>query len=109
MEKIKLNDYQTIYYFIWDNKEETIKMVNEYLKTTKGNNWSCGRCLDEETQLNTSDTLFISKKEGVCSSNSFYRTGEYVVDSLSHFWGLAKNEFEKGDFIETWKRIVVTS
>jgi hypothetical protein len=40
-------------------------MVNEYLKLTKGDNWSCGRCWDEETKSNTSSTLFISEKDGM--------------------------------------------
>jgi hypothetical protein len=100
MKKLKLNDYQSIYYFIWDNTEETIKMVNEYLKITKGKNWTCGRCWDEKTKSNTSDTLFISKKEGTSTNNSFYRINEYVVDFVDCFWGLEKEEFDKGDFIE---------
>jgi hypothetical protein len=45
MENIKLNDYQNIFYFIWDNREETIKMVDEYLKLTKGDNWGVRRKL----------------------------------------------------------------
>lgn len=104
MEKIKLNDYQSIFYFIWDNTEETIKMVNEYLKITKGDEWSCGRCWDEETKSNTSDTLFISKKEGTITNNSFYYVNEYVVDFINCFWGLKKGDFDKGDFIEKWKQ-----
>lgn len=104
MEKIKLNDYQSIFYFIWDNTEETIKMVNEYLKITKGSDWSCGRCWDEETKSNTSDTLFISEKNGIGTANSFYYSGEYVVDFGNCFWGLKKEDFDKRDFIEKWKQ-----
>jgi hypothetical protein len=104
MEKIKLNDYQNIFYFIWDNTEETIKMVNEYLKLTKEDNWSCGRCWDEETKSNTSNALFISEKDGIGTTNSFYYLGEYVVDFGNCFWGLKKDDFDKGDFIEKWKQ-----
>jgi hypothetical protein len=101
MEKIKLNDYQTIFYFVWNNSEETIKMVNEYLKITKSDNWSCGRCWDEETKSNTSDT-FISKKGNTI--NSFYYLDEYVVDFINCFLGLKKEDFDKGDFIQKWKQ-----
>lgn len=104
MEKIKLNNYQTIFYFVWDNTEEKIKMVNEYLKITKGDNWYCGRCWDDNTKSNTSDTLFISKKEGIGTTNSFYYLGEYVVDFVNYFWGLKKEDFDNGDFIEHWKQ-----
>ena len=104
MKKIKLNEYQTIFYFIWDNTEETIKMLNDYLKITKGDNWSCGRCWDDNTESNTSDTLFISKKEGTMTINSFYYTNEHVVDFVNYFSGLKKEDFDKGDFIERWKQ-----
>jgi len=104
MEKIELNNYQSIFYFIWDNTEETIKVVNEYLKITKGENWSCGRCYDEKTDSNTSDTLFISEKDGIGTLNSFYYKGEYVIDFGNCFWGLKKEDFDKGDFIEKWKQ-----
>jgi hypothetical protein len=104
MEKIELNNYQSIFYFIWDNTEETIKGVNEYLKITKGENWSCGRCYDEKTDSNTSDTLFISEKDGIGTLSSFYYKGEYVIDFGNCFWGLKKEDFDKGDFIEKWKQ-----
>ena len=105
MKKIKVNEFQNIFYFIWDNQEETINMVNEYLKTIKGDNWSCGRCWDENTKSNTSDTLFISTKDGTFTDSSFYSIGEYVVDFINCFWGLSQEKFDKGDFIENWKEL----
>ena len=102
MEKIALNEYLNIFYFIWDNKDETIDMVNNYLKKVKGDNWSCGRCWNEKTKSNTSDNLFISKKEGTMESNSFYRTNEYVIDFGDCFWGLSEADFEDGGFVDRW-------
>lgn len=100
MEKIILNDYQNIFYFVWDNTDETIKMVNEYLKITKGKNWSCGRCWDDKTKSNTSDVLFISNNEGT----SFFKINEYIIDYLTCFGGLKKEKFDNGDAIEIWKK-----
>ena len=106
MNKIALNKYRDTYYFKWDNKDETIEMVNEYLKTTKGHNWSCLRCWDEETNSNTSDVLCISEKFGTSTSNSFYQIGEYVIDTKRSFWGYNEEEFKRGDWKETISKCV---
>lgn len=95
MEKIKLNEYQNLFYFIWDNDDKTIQMVNEYLKITKDENWKCLRCWDDETNSNSSDVLCISEKSGTFTSNSFFEVGRYVVDSGTHFFGYEKEEFDK--------------
>jgi hypothetical protein len=99
MEKIKLNEYQNIFYFIWDDKDETIEMTNRYLKITKGSNWSCGRCLE-------SDVLFIQIKDSIDNMNcfDFYTIGQYVIDFGDTFWGMSKEDFDKGDFISNWKQ-----
>ncbi len=34
----------------------------------------------------------------------FYYKGEYVIDFGNCFWGLKKEDFDKGDFIEKWKQ-----
>lgn len=104
MNEIKINKYQTIFYFVWDNKEETIDMVNEYLKITKDDNWSCARCVNDGTQSNASDVLYISKKSGDLTSTSYYYINDYVIDFVDCFRGLKKEEFDKGDFIEQWKQ-----
>jgi hypothetical protein len=100
MEKIELNNYQSIFFFIWDNTEETIKDVNEYLKITKGENWSCGRCYDGR------DILFISGIKGttVRYRSDNFQVGQYVIDFGGYFLRLEKAAFDRGDFIEDWKK-----
>ena len=94
MKRLKINDYQTILYFVWDNNIETVKMFNEYLKITKGDNWTCG---------NENETLYISEKDGIGTSSSFYKIGEYIIDFGTSFLGLNEKDFDKGDFIEKWQ------
>lgn len=106
MIRIKVNQYKDTHYFIWDNKEETIQKVNEYLKVVKGDNWECIRCWDEKTQSNTSDTLCISEDCGDGMSNSFYYLGEYVIDSGRSFWGYSEKEFNDGKWIEAISRTI---
>jgi hypothetical protein len=105
MEKIVLNENQSIFYFIWDNDNETIKKVNDYLKTKKDNHWSCNRCWNEDSNSDTNDTLYISKKEDILETTSFYYVGEYVVDFGNSFLGFSKNDFDSGDFIDDWYRL----
>ena len=104
MEKIKLNEYQNIFYFIWNDSDETIKMVNEYLKITRGDNWICGRCWNEETNSNTSKHLYISESRSNGKTNNYYNVGEYVIDFRNYFRGLTKDQFDSNEFIEQWKQ-----
>jgi len=88
--KISINEYRNMFYFIWDNKDKTIDMVNEYLKSTRnyvGAKWLCGRCDDH-------DTLFISECCNGGTSSSFYSNSKYVVDFGASFWGIDKEYFD---------------
>lgn len=105
MEFITINEFKKLYYFIWDNNDDTINNVNEYLSKVKGENWSCKRCWDEETNSNTSETLCISKKEGNSSINYFYEKGEYVADFGDFFIGFEEEEFNEDIVIKKWEKL----
>lgn len=100
MYKFKLNKFQESYAFLWDNKDETIEVINQYLKEVKGDNWSVGRCWNEKTEKNDSDTLFVSEKDGPYTSNTFFKIGEYVLHTKEGYLhpycekDLAKNNIE---------------
>ena len=95
MQKIKINIFRDIFYFVWDNKQDTIDIINEYLKLTKDENWSCGRCWDENTQSNTSNTLYISVKKGTAKYSSFYQVGDYLLDNGNYFEKHSKEGFDE--------------
>jgi len=102
MEKIKFNKYIDIFYFIWDNKDETIEMVNEYLKNTKGEHFKCGRCWDPNTESNTSENLYISETTDEYQTNSWFRIGEYVVDCIDFFAVYSDEQFSEEEIIRVY-------
>lgn len=87
MYRYKLNKFEDAFLFLWDNEDSTIQEIDEYLKEVKGDNWSVGRCWNDVTKRNDSDTLCIKKEEGSFSSSSFYKNGEYLLDKHEYFIG----------------------
>lgn len=79
----KLIRTQEILYTVWDNKDETLESItkemlskfyeDEYFKIT------VGRCYNESTGKNDSDTMFISTTVENGTSTSYHRVGEYIV------------------------------
>lgn len=80
MFKFKLNKYKDSCGFLWDNDDNTLKDINEYLSVVKGDQWSAGRCYNEKTNENDLDTLYISESDSVGTCSSFYKVGTYLLD-----------------------------
>jgi len=95
MYKFKINKFQESYAFLWDGKDETIDLINQYLKEVKGNNWSTGRCWNDETQKNDSDHLFISERNEPYTSNTFFGPGQYVVHTEGGYF----HPYSKDDLV----------
>lgn len=93
MKTLKINNYKQVYYIIWDNTDETLNVITEYLKETGRNNWDCCRNYIEETNSNTGDILCINERMGSSNMSTFFRLGEYVVDSDGVFISYTKEEF----------------
>lgn len=98
--KFKLNKYNDSYCFIWDNKDETVAELNDYLKEVKGERYSASRAYNEETGLDT-DVLCITQNDGFSKIYTFYYVGNCILDvNKDYFRKYDKVEYLKADNIE---------
>jgi hypothetical protein len=100
MYKFKKNKYEDSYAFLWDNTDETLEEVRDYLKEVKGEYFEACRSWNDETQKNDGDTLCISERTGTGVMTSFYRLNEYVVHvENGYFHGYKKLELERKNIV----------
>lgn len=93
MYKFKINKFQESFAFLWDNKNETIDLINEYLKEVKGSTYKAGRCFNADTNTNDSDILCIIENDE-CST--FFNVGEYIIHTKGgYFYPYSKEDLVK--------------
>jgi len=110
---------QDIKFVVWNNNDETLESIRKEflikLNTYDDLKISVGRCYNEKTDKNDSDTMFISTEylsEG-STSNSYHEVGDYIVldSNPLNKWGCPEEEwfirgYDKETFIKHYGKLL---
>lgn len=75
MFKYKINKYQELYAFLWDGKDETIDLINDYFKEIDRDDMRAMRCHSNNDMLG-----IVTTHDEFSHGESFFRMNRYLVD-----------------------------
>ena len=98
MEQIKINKHKQLNYFIWDNKDETIFKIKDYIKEMNYKNFSVKRADNDE------EILCVVENYGDGEGTSFCRINQCIVDVFNTDSTLIVIDKENvnQDFLSKW-------